>query len=65
MIRLAAIVFALLFAAEASAQSVHFPSVAVGTTAAGPEITGWLYRPAGAGPYPGIVLANESGATTT
>jgi dienelactone hydrolase len=58
MIRLAAIVFAVLFAADASAQGVRFPSVAVGNTAAGPEITGWLYRPDGAAPYPGIVLAH-------
>ena len=53
-----AIVFALLSAAGASAQTVRFPSVAVGGSAAGPEISGWLYRPAGPGPFPGIVLAH-------
>src|SRR5688572_21658060 len=41
------------------AQTVRFPSVAVGNTAAGPEITGWLYRPAGAGPFPALVLAHS------
>jgi dienelactone hydrolase len=58
MIRLVAIIFALLLAGGASAQSVRFPSVAVGSSAAGPEIAGWLYRPGGAGPFPGIVLAH-------
>lgn len=59
MIRLAAIAFLVLLAGGASAQSVRFPSVAVGATQAGPEIDGWLDRPAGAGPYPGIVLAHS------
>ena len=58
MLRQIAIAFVLLFATDASAQSVHFPSVAVGNTPAGPEISGWLYRPGGAGPYAGIVLAH-------
>jgi dienelactone hydrolase len=58
MIRLVAILLALLFAGAASAQTVRFPSVAAGTSPAGPEISGWLYRPAGAGPFPGIVLAH-------
>jgi len=58
MIRLVAIALTLLLAATASAQSVRFPSVAVGGSAAGPEISGWLYRPAGAGPFPGMVLAH-------
>jgi dienelactone hydrolase len=59
MIRLIAIAFALLLAGSASAQTVRFPSVAVGPSAAGPEITGWLYRPPGAGPFPGIVLGHS------
>jgi dienelactone hydrolase len=58
MIRLVAIAFALLSAAGASAQTVRFSSVAVASSAAGPEISGWLYRPAGAGPFPGVVLAH-------
>jgi dienelactone hydrolase len=59
MLRLIAIFSIVLSAAAgASAQSVHFPSVAVGSSPAGPEISGWLYRPGGAGPYPGIVLAH-------
>src|SRR5262249_13104208 len=61
MIRSIAIVVALLFAAEASAQSVRFPSVAVGGAGAGPELSGWIYRPAGGGPFPGMVLAHPCG----
>lgn len=61
MIRLFAIFLALLFTGAASAQTVRFPSVAVGTSPAGPEISGWLYRPTGAGPFPGIVLAHTCG----
>ena len=55
---LLAIAFLVLFCGGASAQSVRFPSVAVGNSVAGPEITGWMYRPSGAGPFPGIVLAH-------
>ena len=51
----------LLLPVGAAAQPVHFPSVAVGSAPAGPEITGWLYRPAGAGPFPAIVLAHTCG----
>ena len=58
MIRAIIIVLALLLGTAASAQTVRFPSVAVGSSAAGPEISGFLYRPAGAGPFPGIVLAH-------
>jgi dienelactone hydrolase len=58
---LLAIIVVLLGASTASAQSVHFPSVAAGTAPAGPEISGWLYRPSGAGPFPGIVLAHTCG----
>ena len=56
--RTIAIALMLLFAGSASAQSVRFPSVAVGGSAAGPEISGWMYKPSGAGPFPGIVLAH-------
>src|SRR5688572_19607896 len=58
MIRLIAIAFALLYAGSASAQTVRFPSVAVGGSAAGPEISGWMYKPSGAGPFAAIVLAH-------
>jgi dienelactone hydrolase len=58
MVRLLAIALLLLAAASAQAQPVHFPSVAVANVAAGPGITGWLYRPSGAGPFPAIVLAH-------
>jgi hypothetical protein len=57
--RFLAIAFLLLLAGNASAQSVHFPSVAVGPSAAGPEITGWMYKPDGAGPFPAIILAHS------
>jgi dienelactone hydrolase len=58
MLRCLVIALLLLCAGSAAAQSVRFPSVAAGSSAAGPEITGWLYRPSGAGPYPAIVLAH-------
>ncbi len=58
MIRLVAIAFLVLLASGASAESVRFPSVAVGSTEAGPEIEGLMYRPSGVGPFPGIVLAH-------
>src|SRR5215475_8607336 len=52
------IAFLVLLCGSASAQSVRFPSVAVGSSPAGPEITGWMYRPSGAGPFPALVLAH-------
>lgn len=58
MHRLLAIAFLVLFCGSAAAQTVRFPSVAVGNSAAGPEISGWMYKPSGAGPFPGIVLAH-------
>lgn len=59
MRHLLAILLMLLCAGRAMAESVHFPGVAVGNAPAGPEITGWLYRPEGAGPFPAIVLAHS------
>lgn len=55
---LVAIVLVALGATNATAQTVHFPSVSAGSIAAGPELKGWLYRPAGEGPFPAIVLAH-------
>jgi dienelactone hydrolase len=55
---LLAIALLVLSWGSAFAQSVRFPSVAVGNSAAGPEITGWMYKPSGAGPFPAIVLAH-------
>jgi hypothetical protein len=40
MMRFLAIAFLVLFAGNASAENVRFPSVAVGNSAAGPEISG-------------------------
>jgi dienelactone hydrolase len=54
-----AIFLAALCIHGAEAQTVRFPSVAVGSAPAGPEISGWLYRPSGAGPFPAIVLAHS------
>ena len=58
MRRALAILLSVLVAAGAEAQTVRFPSVAVGNALAGPEITGWLDRPGGAGPFPALVLAH-------
>jgi len=58
MRRLVAMAILVLFGGSAAAQSVSFPSVAVGSSAAGPEITGFMYRPSGSGPFPGMVLAH-------
>jgi len=63
MTRLLAIVLLVLSAASASAQPVRFPSVAVGAAPAGPEIPGWIYRPAGAGPFPAIIFAHTCAGT--
>ncbi|MFZ5784636.1 MAG: dienelactone hydrolase family protein [Pseudomonadota bacterium] len=59
MRRLLAIAFLILLGRSAAAQSVHFPGVSVGNSPAGPEITGWMYRPAGTGPFPAIILAHS------
>jgi dienelactone hydrolase len=59
MIRFLAIAFLVLFAGGAQAQSVSFPSIAVGNAAAGPEVKGWVYKPAGPGPFPAIILAHS------
>lgn len=59
MIRWLAIAFLMLFAGTAAAQSVSFPSIAVGSSAAGPEVKGWVYRPEGPGPFPAIILAHS------
>jgi dienelactone hydrolase len=58
MHRVLAILLLFLAAAVARAETVRFPSVAVGNMPAGPELSGWLYRPDGAGPFPAIVLAH-------
>ena len=65
MIRLLAIAFLVLFAGGASAQSVGFPSIAVGSSAAGPEVKGWVYKPSGPGPFRAIVLAHSCAGTNT
>ena len=64
MLRPLAIAFLVLLCGSASAQSVRFPSVAVGNSAAGPEISGWMYKPSGAGSFPGIVLAHTCGGVS-
>ena len=64
MSRLLAILFLVLLAGGASAQSVSFPSIAVGSSAAGPEIKGWIYKPAGPGPFRAIILAHSCAGTS-
>src|SRR5262249_28729105 len=56
--RLVVAMLLLVLPVEAMAESVRFPSVAAGNSAAGPELKGWLYRPSGPGPFPAIVLAH-------
>ncbi len=61
---LVAILLLFLSGSGAAAQTVHFPSVAAGIAPAGPMISGWLYRPEGAGPFPAIVLAHTCGGVS-
>lgn len=56
--RLLAFLLALL-PATGFGQSVSFPGVTVGNSVAGPEINATIYKPAGAGPFPAIVLAHS------
>jgi dienelactone hydrolase len=60
--RVLALLLLGMSAATSRAETVRFPSVAVDNVAAGPEITGALYRPTGTevgeGPFPAIVLAH-------
>lgn len=63
MIRLFAIVLLVLLGGPTWAQSVSFPSVAVGSSPAGPEVKGWVYKPPGDGPFPAIILAHSCAGT--
>ncbi len=63
MIRAIAIAVLLLFGGHAWAQSVSFPSVTVGTSQAGPEVSGWISKPPGDGPFPAIILAHSCAGT--
>ena len=65
MFRAAAIALLLLCAGHASAQSVSFPSVAVGSAAAGPGVKGWIYKPGAPGPFPAIILAHSCAGTNS
>jgi dienelactone hydrolase len=58
MPRVLAILLLVLAAGVARAETVRFPSVAVGSVAAGPELTAWLDKPAGTGPFAAIILAH-------
>ena len=64
MMRLLAIAFLVLFAGSASAENVRFPSVAVGNSAAGPEIPAGSTSPPAPGPVPAIVLAHTCGGVS-
>jgi dienelactone hydrolase len=59
MLRFLAIALLLLCSAGVRAETVRFASVAVGNVPAGPEITGWLTKPDGPGPFPAIILAHS------
>lgn len=64
MHRTLAILLFILAAGSAQAQTVRFPSVAVGNVPAGPEISGWLDKPSGPGPFPAIMLAHTCGGVS-
>ena len=61
MRRTVLIVLLCLLAPLARAETVSFPSVAVGRIAAGPAITAYVYRPAGSGPFPAVILMHTCG----
>ena len=63
MVRTLAIVLLILLGSPAWAQSVSFPSVTVGSSQAGPEVKGWIYKPSGNGPFPAIILAHSCAGT--
>ena len=63
MIRVFAIAVLLLLSSQVWAQSVNFPSVAVGASQAGPEVSGWVSKPPGDGPFPAIILAHSCAGT--
>lgn len=63
MTRVLAIVLLVLLSGPAWAQSVSFPSVTVGSSQAGPEVKGWVYKPSGDGPFPAIILAHSCAGT--
>jgi len=63
MTRWLAILAFLLFGGPAAAQSVSFPSVTVGSSQAGPEVKGGVYKPSGDGPFPAIILAHSCAGT--
>ena len=60
MWRLLAIALLLPCAVGAArAETVYFASVAVDSVPAGPQVSGWLSKPSGPGPFPAIVLAHS------
>lgn len=63
MTRLLAVLLVLLFAGPAAAESVSFPSATIGSSQAGPEVKGWIYKPSGDGPFPAIILAHSCAGT--
>ncbi len=64
MSRFLAILLLVLCGGGAAAQTVSFPSIAVGSSEAGPEIKGWIYKPAGPGPFRAIILAHSCSGTS-
>jgi dienelactone hydrolase len=47
-----------------SLEIVHFPSAGLGRIPAGPELSGWIYRPQGDGPFPAIIFAHSCSGFT-
>lgn len=70
MIYRIALVLMAFFAPAALARAadlptkVSFPSVTVGGIGAGPELTGWIYRPEGPGPFPAVIFAHHCAGYT-
>ena len=59
MIRALVVALLMLLGGPAWAQAVSFPSVTVGSSRAGPDVKGWIYKPPGDGPFPAIILAHS------
>jgi dienelactone hydrolase len=54
----------VVIAGRAAAEPASFPSATVGNAAAAPEIKGTIYSPAGAGPWPAIVVMHGCGGVS-
>ena len=64
MLRYLLVAAIVALAGRASAEQVSFPSAAAGASIAGPEIRGEIYRPAGLGLSPAIVVMHGCGGVS-